>query len=50
MTRLRKRMISEMTISDMAVRGLAENMVRSYLNSISGLARFYGRSPERICA
>ena len=45
MTRLRKRMIN-----DMAVRGLAENTVRSYLNSVSGLARFYGRSPERISA
>ena len=45
MTRLRKRMID-----DMAVRGLAENTVRSYLNSVSGLAHFYGRSPERISA
>ena len=45
MTRLRKRMID-----DMAVRGLSENTVRSYLNSVSGLARFYGRSPERISA
>ena len=45
MTRLRKRMID-----DMAVRGLAENTIRSYLNSVSGLARFYGRSPERISA
>ena len=45
MTSLRKRMID-----DMAVRGLSENSVRSYLNSVSGLARFYGRSPERISA
>lgn len=45
MTRLRKRMIN-----DMAIRGLSENTVRSYLNSVSGLARFYGRSPERISA
>ena len=45
MTRLRKRMID-----DMAVRGLAENTIRSYLNSVSGLARFYERSPERISA
>ncbi|MYK30499.1 MAG: tyrosine-type recombinase/integrase [Boseongicola sp. SB0670_bin_30] len=45
MTSLRKRMIN-----DMAVRGLSENTVRSYFNSVSGLARFYGRSPERISA
>ncbi|MDE2914932.1 MAG: site-specific integrase [Paracoccaceae bacterium] len=45
MTPLRKRMIK-----NMAVRGLAENAVRSYLRSVSGLARFYGRSPERISA
>ena len=37
-------------IDDMAVRGLAENTIRSYLNSVSGLAHFYGRSPETISA
>ncbi len=45
MTPLRKRMIKDMT-----VRGLAENTRKSYLNSVSGLARHYGRSPERISA
>ena len=45
MTPLRKRMIKDMT-----VRGLAENTRKSYLNSVSGLARHYGRSPDRISA
>lgn len=45
MTRLRKRMTD-----DMAVRGLAEHTVRSYLCSVSGLAHHYNRSPEEISA
>ena len=45
MTPLRERMVSDMT-----VRGLAENTKKSYLNSVSGLAHHYGRSPERISA
>ncbi len=45
MTPLRKRMVNDMT-----VRGLAENTKKSYLNSVSGLACHYGRSPERISA
>ena len=45
MTPLRQRMINDMT-----VRGLAENTRKSYLNSVSGLALHYGRSPERISA
>ena len=43
MTLLRKRMVKDMT-----VRGLAVNTRKSYLNSVSGLARHYGRSPDRI--
>ena len=45
MTQLRQRMVNDMT-----VRGLAENTKKSYLNSVSGLARHYGRSPDRISA
>ena len=45
MTPLRKRMVDDMT-----VRGLAENTMRLYLNSVSGLARYYKRSPEKISA
>ena len=45
MTPLRQRMVNDMT-----VRGLAENTKKSYLNSVSGLAHHYGRSPERISA
>ena len=45
MTPLRQRMVNDMT-----VRGLAENTRKSYLNSVSGLARHYGRSPDRISA
>ena len=37
-------------MNDMAVRGLAENTIRSYLHSVSGLARHYRRSPEKISA
>ena len=43
MTPLRQRMLNDMT-----VRGLAENTVKSYLRSVSGLACHYGRSPDRI--
>ena len=42
MTPLRQRMINDMT-----VRGLAENTKKSYLNSVTGLARHYRRSPTR---
>ena len=45
MTPLRQRMLNDMT-----VRGLADNTRKSYLNSVSGLARHYGRSPDRISA
>ena len=45
MTPLRQRMVNDMT-----VRGLAENTRKSYLNSVSGLACHYGRSPDRISA
>ena len=45
MTPLRQRMINDMT-----VRGLAENTKKSYLNSVTGLARHYRRSPDRISA
>ena len=45
MTQLRQRMVNDMT-----VRGLAENTRKSYLNSVSGLACHYGRSPDRISA
>ena len=45
MTPLRQRMLNDMT-----VRGLAENTKKSYLNSVSGLAHHYGRSPRRISA
>jgi len=41
MTPLRKRMIKDMT-----VRCLAANTRKSYLNSVSGLARHYGRSSD----
>ena len=45
MTPLRQRMINDMT-----VRGLAENTKKSYLNSVTGLARHYRRSPDQISA
>ena len=44
-TPLRQRMEKDMT-----VRGLAENTMRSYLSSVTGLARHYRRSPDRISA
>jgi site-specific recombinase XerD len=43
MTKLRERMIEEMTL-----RGLSDNTQRSYLQVVSQLARHYGRSPGRI--
>ena len=43
MTPLRQRMIDDMT-----VRGLSENTRKSYLSAVTGLARHYGRSPNRI--
>ena len=45
MTPLRQRMTNDMT-----VRGLAENTKRSYLTSVTGLARHYRRSPDQISA
>ncbi|WP_419913297.1 tyrosine-type recombinase/integrase [Hoeflea sp.] len=45
MTQLRQRMVADMT-----VRGLADNTKKSYANSVSGLARYYRRSPDRISA
>ena len=45
MTPLRQRMLNDMT-----VRGLAENTKKSYLNSVTGLARHYRRSPDQISA
>ena len=45
MTPLRQRMINDMT-----VRGFAENTKRSYLTSVTGLARHYRRSPDQISA
>ena len=43
MSALRKQMEA-----DMVLRGLAVRTRKSYLESVTGLARFYGRSPERI--
>ncbi len=43
MTPLRQRMLNDMT-----VRGLAENTKKSYLSSVTGLARHYRRSPDRV--
>ena len=45
MTPLRQRMLNDMT-----VRGLAENTKKSYLSSVTGLARHYRRSPDRVSA
>ena len=45
MTPMRQRMINDMT-----VRGFAENTMRSYLNSVKGLARHYRRSPVQVSA
>lgn len=37
-------------LNDMTVRGLAENTKKSYLNSVTELARHYRRSPDRVSA
>jgi site-specific recombinase XerD len=36
--------------NDLAVRALAENTQKSYLRSVSALARHYRRSPDQLCA
>ena len=43
MTAMREKMIKEMT-----VRRLSANTRRSYLNAVSGLARYYNQSPEKM--
>ena len=45
MTPLRQRMLNDTT-----VRGLAENTKKSYLSSVTGLARHYRRSPDQVSA
>ncbi len=45
MTPLRKRMTN-----DMGVRGLTENTMRLYCHTVSGLTRYFKRSPERVSA
>ncbi len=45
MTPLRHKMLN-----DLVVRGLAENTQKSYLQSVTGLARHYRRSPDQISA
>ncbi len=42
---LRQRMIHDLTI-----RGLAENTHKSYLQAVTGLARYYRRSPDQLSA
>ena len=42
---LRQRMIHDLTI-----RGLAESTQKSYLQAVTGLARYYRRSPEQLSA
>lgn len=43
MSALRQRMVE-----DMQLRGLAEKTQKSYVDSVRGLAKFYGRSPEHL--
>ena len=43
MTPLRQRMINDLT-----VRGLAENTQQSYLQAVTGLAKYYRRSPDQL--
>ena len=43
MTAMRQRMIKEMTL-----RRLSANTQRAYLDSVSGLARYYNQSPEKM--
>ena len=45
MTPLRQRMIHDLTI-----RALAENTQKSYLQAVTGLARYYRRSPDQLSA
>jgi integrase/recombinase XerD len=45
MTELRRRMDD-----DMLVRGFADRTRESYLWAVTGLARFYRRLPDHICA
>ena len=45
MTPLRRKMLN-----DLIVRNLAENTQRSYLQAVTGLARYYHRGPEQISA
>jgi len=40
---LRRRMIEDMT-----VRNLSPATQRSYINAVSKLSRYFGRSPERL--
>jgi hypothetical protein len=43
MTALRQQMIQEMV-----VRGFAPNTQTAYIRAVAQLARFYGRSPDRL--
>jgi site-specific recombinase XerD len=43
MSAMREKMIKEMTL-----RRLSANTQRSYLNAVSGLARYYNQSPEKM--
>ena len=43
MTPLRQKMIEEMQL-----RGLAERTQQSYVAAVSGLARYYQKSPEQV--
>lgn len=43
MTPLRKRMIE-----DLQIRGYSDRTVEAYVHAVSQMARFYGKSPERI--
>lgn len=43
MTPLRRKMLN-----DMIVRGLAENTQQSYLQAVTGLAKYYHRSPDQL--
>jgi integrase/recombinase XerD len=45
MTPLRRQMMKDLT-----VRGLTENTQESYLQSVTGLARYYHRSPDQLSA
>ena len=45
MTPLRRKMLN-----DLRVRNLAENTQKSYLQSVTGLARYYRRRPDQLSA